>query len=67
MVTKPENTLNDKGVQIKGTNDFDCSSEPIKKLLNVSFIKAEMYSFLLFLSLFKIFAEPPLSHLHNYR
>lgn len=38
MVTKPENTLNDKGVQIKGTTDFDCSSEPIKKLLNLSSI-----------------------------
>lgn len=38
MVTKPENTLNDKGVQIKGTNDFDCSSELIKKLLNLSSI-----------------------------
>ncbi len=35
--------------------------------VNVSFIKVEMYTFLLFRSLFKIFAEPPLAHLHNYR
>ncbi|MDA2480470.1 hypothetical protein ACS2TZ_13880 [Bacillus cereus group sp. Bce025] len=31
IVTKPGNTLNDKGVQIKGTNDFGRNSEPVKK------------------------------------
>lgn len=39
IVTKPGNTLNDKSLQIKGTNDFDRSSEPIKKLLSLSSIK----------------------------
>ncbi|MBM6649022.1 hypothetical protein [Bacillus sp. RIT 809] len=29
--TKPGNTLNDKGVDIKGTNDFGRNSEPVKK------------------------------------
>ncbi|MES1052755.1 hypothetical protein FOA24_27060 [Bacillus thuringiensis] len=31
IVTKPGNTLNDKDVQIKGTNDFGRNSEPVKK------------------------------------
>lgn len=31
IVVKPGNTLNDKDVQIKGTNDFGRNSEPVKK------------------------------------
>ncbi|WP_144597490.1 MULTISPECIES: hypothetical protein [Bacillus] len=31
IVTKSGNTLNDKDVQIKGTNDFGRNSEPVKK------------------------------------
>ncbi|KAA1803600.1 hypothetical protein FXB61_005714 [Bacillus cereus] len=31
IVTKLGNTLNDKDVQIKGTNDFGRNSEPVKK------------------------------------
>lgn len=29
IVTKPGNTLNDKGVQIKGTNDFGRNNESV--------------------------------------